>query len=154
MPVLNALLKSCRPGGFELVEALWSAGAFEERLLATKLLGAVARQDPVRALRFVTAVSRDLSDWAICDTLATQGIRPIALGQRNAIFALAECLAGSKHLWERRLAVVLLLNFAAIPTERLAIRRILAPIRSEKEPYVQKALAWIDKDLRKQGGVR
>jgi hypothetical protein len=23
VPVLNALVKSCRPGGFELVEALW-----------------------------------------------------------------------------------------------------------------------------------
>jgi len=147
--VLNALVKYCRPGGFELVEALWRSGAFEERLLAAKLLGAVARQDPARALGFVRTVSKDLSDWAVCDTLGTQGIRPIALAQRNAIFAIAEQLTRSRRLWERRLGIVLLLNFAAIPRERAAIRRTLAPLRSDKEPYIQKALAWIDKDLRK-----
>lgn len=149
VPVLNALVKSCRPGGFELVEALWRSGAFEERLLATKLLGAVAQQDPVRALGFVRMVSKDLSDWAVCDTLGTQGIRPIALAQRNAIFALAERLTRSRHLWERRLGIVLLLNFAALPRERAAIRRLLAPLRSDKEPYIKKALTWIDKDLRR-----
>jgi hypothetical protein len=41
--VLNGLVRVCRPGGFELIEAVWRSGAFEERLLATKVLGAVAR---------------------------------------------------------------------------------------------------------------
>jgi 3-methyladenine DNA glycosylase AlkD len=149
VPVLNTLVKSCRPGGFELVEALWRSGAFEERLLATKLLGAVAKQDPVRALGFVRMVSKDLSDWAVCDTLGTQGLRPIALAQRSAIFALAEQLTRSRLMWERRLGIVLLLNFARIPTERAAIRRTIEPLRSDKEPYVKKALTWIDKDLRR-----
>jgi 3-methyladenine DNA glycosylase AlkD len=150
VPVLNALVKTCRAGGFELVEALWSSGAFEERLLAAKLLGAVARQDPKRTLRFISTASKDLSDWAICDTLGTQGIRPIALARRDAMFALAERLTLSRRLWERRLGIVLLLNFAAIPAERAAIRRIIAPLRSDKEPYVQKALTWLDKDLSKR----
>lgn len=149
VPVLNALVKSCRPGGFELVEALWRAGAFEERLLATKLLGAVARQDPTRTLAFVSTASKDLSDWAVCDTLGTQSVRPIAVAQRDKVFALAERLTRSRRLWERRLGIVLLLNFAAIPTERSAIRKVLAPLRSDTEPYVQKALTWIDKDLNK-----
>jgi 3-methyladenine DNA glycosylase AlkD len=150
VPVLNALVKSCRTGGFELAEALWSAGAFEERLLATKLLGAVARQDPERTLRFVSTASKDLSDWAVCDTLGTQGVRSIALARRDEIFALAERLVRSRHLWERRLGIVLLLNFAVITAERAVIRRIVAPLRSDKEPYVQKALTWLDKDLSKK----
>lgn len=149
VPVLNALVKSCRPGGFELVEALWRSGAFEERLLAAKLLGAVARQDPVRALAFVNTASKDLSDWVVCDTLGTQGVRPIAPTQQRSIVAMAERLSRSRHLWDRRLAVVLLLNFAGVPKERPTIRRILAPLRSDKEPYIRKALAWIDKDLSK-----
>ena len=131
------------------MEALWRSGAFEERLLAAKLLGTVAKKDPVRALGFVRMASKDLSDWAVCDTLGTQGIRPIALAQRNGIFALAEQLTQSRHLWKRRLGIVLLLNFAAHPTERGAIRRVLAPLRSDKEPYIKKALTWIDKDLRR-----
>jgi 3-methyladenine DNA glycosylase AlkD len=149
VPVLNALVKSCRPGGFELVEALWRAGAFEERLLAAKVLGAVARQDPVRALEFVNTASKDLSDWAVCDTLGTQGVRAIALAERRTIVAMAERLTRSRHLWARRLAIVLLLNVAGVREERATIRRILAPLRSDKEPYIQKALAWIDKDLSK-----
>jgi len=149
VPVLNALVKSCRPGGFELVESLWRSGAFEEQLLATKLLGAIARQDPMRALGFVRTASKDLSDWAICDTLGTHGVRSIALAHRDAVFALAERLTRSRRLWERRLGIVLLLNFALIPTERAAIRRTIEPLRSDKEPYIKKALAWIDKDLHK-----
>jgi 3-methyladenine DNA glycosylase AlkD len=149
VPVLNALVRSCRPGGFELVEALWRSGAFEERLLAAKLLGAIARQDPVRALQFVKTASKDLSDWAVCDTLGTQGVRPIALAQRKTIVAMAERLTRSRHLWARRLAIVLLLHVAVDPTKRATIRRILAPLRSDKEPYIRKALAWIDRDLAK-----
>jgi 3-methyladenine DNA glycosylase AlkD len=149
VPVLNALVKSCRPGGFELVEALWRSGAFEERLLAAKLLGAIARQDPVRALAFVNTASKDLSDWVVCDTLGTQGVRPIALAQRKTIVAMAERLTRSRHLWGRRLAIVLLLDVAADPTERAAVRRILAPLRSDREPYIRKALTWIYKDLGK-----
>jgi 3-methyladenine DNA glycosylase AlkD len=149
VPVLNALVKSCRPGGFELVEALWRSGAFEERLLAAKLLGALARQDPARALAFINAASKDLSDWAVCDTLGTQGVRPIAPTQHRSIVAMAERLSRSRRLWGRRLAIVLLLNFASVSKERATIRRILAPLRSDKEPYIRKALAWIDKALSK-----
>ena len=149
VPVLNALVKSGRPGGFELVEALWRSGAFEERLLAAKLLGAVARQDPVRALAFVDTASKDLSDWAVCDTLGTQGVRPIATTQRTSIVAMAGRLSESRHLWDRRLAIVLLLHFARVPKERATIRKLLAPLRSDQEPYIQKALAWIDNDLSK-----
>ena len=117
--------------------------------MAAKLLGAVALQDPRRALEFVNTVSEDLSDWAVCDTLGTQGVRPIALAQRKTIVALARRLTRSHHLWARRLAIVLLLNLAIDPTERKTIQRILAPLRSDREPYIRKALAWIDKDLGK-----
>ncbi|HLE61814.1 MAG TPA: DNA alkylation repair protein, partial [Pyrinomonadaceae bacterium] len=33
VPLLNQLAKEHREGGFDLAEALWTAGAFEERLL-------------------------------------------------------------------------------------------------------------------------
>jgi 3-methyladenine DNA glycosylase AlkD len=83
----------------------------------------------------------------VCDTLGTQGVRPIAQAQRDAIFALSERLTRSRRMWERRLGIVLLLNFAAIPKERSAIRKMLVPMRSDTEPYIRKALMWIDKDL-------
>jgi hypothetical protein len=69
--------------------------------------------------------------------------------QRTRIGAMAERLTRSRRLWERRLAIVLLWHFARAPRERASIRRILVPLRAEKEPYIRKALTWIDKDLSK-----
>jgi 3-methyladenine DNA glycosylase AlkD len=147
VPDLNALVTACRPGGFALAEALWNSGAFEERLLAAKLLGAVCRSDPARALRFVAAVSTELSDWAVCDTLGTQGVRAIAQTQREAVFALAEQLIRSKTMWSRRLGIVLLLNFATDRRAHGPIRRLIAPLEKDPEPYIRKAMTWIEKDL-------
>jgi 3-methyladenine DNA glycosylase AlkD len=98
-------------------------------------------------LGFVSTASKDLSDWAVCDTLGTQGIRSIAAAQRDAMFILAERLTRSRRPCERRLGIVLLLNFASISKERAAIRKVPAPLRSDKESYGRKALTWIDKDL-------
>jgi len=147
LPILNALVKETRSGGFGLVEELWQAGAFEERLLASKLLGAVAKRDPARALKFLRKAATDVGDWVICDTIATQGIRPLARTHTAELFELAESITPSKSVWKRRLGIVLLLNFAKQRESRAAIRKILAPLRTDSEPYVRKALTWIDKDL-------
>ena len=40
-PVLNVMAKKYKEGGFDLVNELWSSGAFEERLLAAKLLNII-----------------------------------------------------------------------------------------------------------------
>ena len=50
LPLLNQIVKEHRAGGFELSEALWKSGAFEEKLLAAKLLGSSCKKDPDRAL--------------------------------------------------------------------------------------------------------
>lgn len=44
MPVLNDLAKQFKAGGFELVKELWDAGAFEEKILAVKILGCIAKR--------------------------------------------------------------------------------------------------------------
>jgi len=49
LPLLNQIAKEHREGGFELAEALWKSGAFEETLLAAKLLGSSCKKDPDRA---------------------------------------------------------------------------------------------------------
>jgi 3-methyladenine DNA glycosylase AlkD len=147
VPVLNALVKECHPGGFELVEALWRSGAFEEQLLAAKLLGAIARVDPDRSLVFVAGADNAISDWAVCDTLGMQGVRAIAKARRDEIFSIAQQLLRADRHWARRLGIVLLLHFAKVENERPAIRRMLAPLRADREHYIRKALVWIDKDL-------
>ena len=42
--LLNQIAKKHREGGFELAEALWKSGAFEEKLLAAKLLGSSCKK--------------------------------------------------------------------------------------------------------------
>ena len=40
-PVLNMMAKKYKEAGFELVKELWNSGAFEEKLLAGKLLNVI-----------------------------------------------------------------------------------------------------------------
>ena len=44
LPLLNQIAKEHREGGFELVEALWKSGAFEEKLLAANYSEAPAKK--------------------------------------------------------------------------------------------------------------
>ena len=149
VPLLNQLEKEHREGGFELAEALWKAGAFEERLLAAKLLGSSCKKDPDRALKLAKQFATQISDWAVCDTLGMQGLRGIAGQKRVELFALSNKLAKSKNPWERRLAVVLLTNFVKEKGARAQIKEILDRLSGDTEYYVKKAVEWLRRDLEK-----
>src|SRR6266487_4653135 len=61
MPVLNELAKQFKEDGFDLVTELWNAGSLEERILAGKLLGKIAKQDPEHALQLVEKFSAEIT---------------------------------------------------------------------------------------------
>jgi 3-methyladenine DNA glycosylase AlkD len=106
VPLLNKLAKEHRDGGFELAEALWTAGAFEEKLLATKLLGSLCKKDPEQTLRLAQKFAPQVSDWAVCDTLGMQALKGIAPKRQRELLASSNKLIRSKNPWERRLALV------------------------------------------------
>ena len=143
VPQLNELAKKFKKCGFELVEELWRAGAFEEKLLASKILGKICKKGPNRTLKLVKRFSREIRDWAVCDTLATQGIRGIAKIKKDEIFAISEKLIKSKNFWQKRFAIVLLINFAKEKSLRKDIERIIKTVENDKEYYVRKAVEWI-----------
>ncbi len=87
LPLLNQIAKEHREGGFELAEALWKSGAFEEKLLAAKLLGSSCKKNPDRALTLAKKFAAQISDWAVCDTLGMQGVKGIALKKQIELFA-------------------------------------------------------------------
>lgn len=58
MPLLNQLAKQFKEGGFELVHQLWQSGAFEEKILAAKILGIIAKKDAKRSLELVHEFSK------------------------------------------------------------------------------------------------
>ena len=149
LPLLNQIAKEHREGGFELAEALWKSGAFEEKLLAAKLLGSSCKKDPDRALTLAKTFAAQISDWAVCDTLGMQGVKGIALEKQIELFAWSNKLVKSRNLWERRLSLVLLTHFVKDRNSRTQIEKTLARLGDDKEHYVRKAVEWLQNDLRK-----
>ena len=104
MPYLNEMAKKYKAGGFDLVNELWQSGAFEERILAAKMLREVCKKDPKLTLKLVAGFSKEISDWAICDTLGMQSLKPVAKKMQKEIFNLSGRLIRSKNLWQRRIS--------------------------------------------------
>jgi 3-methyladenine DNA glycosylase AlkD len=107
LPVINQLAKDYKAGGFDLVEALWTAGSLEEKMLAAKMMAFCAKKEPTRALKLLESFSVDIADWAVCDTLGMQSLKPIVKTHQKEIFALSKKLNKSKNFWQRRLSLVL-----------------------------------------------
>jgi 3-methyladenine DNA glycosylase AlkD len=125
--------------------------AFEERLLAVKMLGCVCRKDPERALRLVETFSAQVNDWAVCDTLATQSVRAIAKKMQSELLELSGRLVKLPNFWERRFAAVLLTNYAKPIELRKRVLGILRHAEDDREHYVRKAVEWLRRDLEKGG---
>src|SRR4030095_1211038 len=98
-PVLNVLAKKYKEGGFDLVKELWDARAFEEKLLAAKLLNVICKKDPLLSLKLVAGFSKDISNWAECDAVGMQSLKPVAKKIQKEIFELSAKLVKSKNLW-------------------------------------------------------
>ncbi|MGC4035041.1 MAG: DNA alkylation repair protein [Chitinophagaceae bacterium] len=149
MPFLNELAGKFKEGGFELVEELWNAGAFEEKILAAKLLGKIARQNPEHSIRLVSLFSKNIGNWAVCDAIGMQSLKPIVKTHREKIFALAKKLNGSKDLWQRRLSLALVEWYTRIPELHSEIEKLIANLEKDDEYYVQKAIVWIRRNFKK-----
>jgi 3-methyladenine DNA glycosylase AlkD len=147
--VINELAKEYKNGGIPLVEALWKSGAYEERLLAAKILAKHAKKNPDKTLQLVHDYSTDLIDWAICDTLGMQTVKPIIVSHKKEIFQLSDELIRSKNLWQRRLALVMLEYYTRFPDMHPKIRKQISIVKNDAEHYVKKAVKWLERDLGK-----
>lgn len=150
MPLLNELCKELKDGGFPLVYALWKNGAFEEKMLAAKLIGKLSKKQPWEALEAVEKFSASIKDWAICDTLGMQSLKPIAATHQNEIFSLAKKLNRSDNFWQRRLSLVLVEVFAKDVKLHPAIHNLIDHLKTDKEYYVKKAITWLNKSMQKR----
>jgi 3-methyladenine DNA glycosylase AlkD len=149
-PFLNELAVRFKSGGFDLVEQLWKSGAWEEKILAGKLLGKIARQDPERSLQLVESFSKDISDWAVCDTLGMQALKPIAKTHHAALFDMASRLNTSANLWQRRLSLVLVEWYTRDASFHPAINKLVKTLENDNEYYVRKAIVWIKRNFVKK----
>ncbi len=149
MPVLNELAKEYKSGGFELAEALWKSGMMEEKMLAAKLVGQVAKKDPERTLKLIGQFAPGIDNWAVCDTIGMQSIKPIVKTHQQEIFALAKKYNRSTNFWERRLSLVLVEWYTRIPELHPEIKQLIKPLENDPEYYVRKAVTWINKNFAK-----
>ena len=149
MPFLNELAGTYKNGGFELVEALWKAGALEEKVLAVKILGRIAKKDPERSLKMITLFARNIGNWAVCDAMGMQGLKPILKTHQQQIFELAEKYNQSSDFWQRRLSLVLVEWYTRIKELHPEIKKLVKALENDEEYYVRKAIVWIKKNLEK-----
>jgi 3-methyladenine DNA glycosylase AlkD len=148
-PVLNLLAKKYKEGGFDLAKQLWSSGAFEEKLLAAKLLNVSSKKDPLLSLKLVAGFSKDISDWAVCDALGMQSLKPVAKIIQKEIFDLSSKLIKSKNLWERRLSLVIIEAFTKDKSLHPEIMKRVKMLENDEEYYVKKAVVWIKRNFEK-----
>ena len=148
-PVLNVMAKKYKEGGFDLVKELWDSGAFEEKLLAAKLLNVICKRDPPLSLKIVAAFSKDISDWATCDSIGMQSLKPVAKKIQKEIFELSAKLVKSKNLWERRLSLVLIEVFTKDRSLHPEIVKRVKMLENDEEYYVKKAVVWIKRNFEK-----
>ena len=148
-PVLNEMAKKYKEGGFDLIKELWRSGAFEEKLLAAKLLNVICRKDPMLSLELVTSFTKDISDWAVCDTVGMQSLKPVAEKIQKEIFSLSAKLIKSKNLWERRLSLVIIEVFTKDKSLQSEIMNRVKMLENDEEYYVRKAVDWLKRNLKK-----
>jgi len=148
-PVLNVLAKKYKEGGFDLVKELWDSGAFEERLLAAKLLNVICKKDPLLSLKLVAGFSKDISNWAVCDAVGMQSLKPVAKKIQKEIFDLSAKLVRSKNLWERRLSLVIIEVFTKDRSLHPDIMKRITMLEKDEEYYVKKAVVWIKRNFEK-----
>ena len=148
-PILNLMAKKYKEGGFELVNALWRSGAFEEKMLAAKMLREICRKDPALALKVVASFSGGISDWAVCDTLGMQSLKPVAKKIQKEIFELSARLLRSKNFWERRLSLVIIEVFTKDKAFHPEIMRRVMVLEKDDGYYVRKAVVWIKSSFKK-----
>jgi 3-methyladenine DNA glycosylase AlkD len=148
-PELNELAKKYKHGGFELIKELWTSGAFEEKVLAAKLLREVCKQDPTGSVALVARFSKDIADWAVCDALGMQSLKPVAKKMQQEIFDLSAKLMKSENFWERRLSLVIIEVFTQDKLLQPEIKRRIKALKHDKEYYVKKAVEWIKRNFEK-----
>ena len=148
-PVLNELSARFKAGGFELVKILWDAGAYEEKIIAAKILQKIAKKDPARSLELVQYFAAGIDNWAVCDTIGMQALQTIVKTHQKEIFALAKKYNRSANPWERRLSLVLVEWYTRDKTLHDEIKKLVAPLENDKEYYVKKAVVWINKNFEK-----
>ena len=149
-PLLNELAKKYKEGSFDLANELWSSDSLEEKIIAIKIIEKVGKNDPSQVLRLFKEFSGKIDNWAVCDGLGMQFLRGIVKTHQRQIFDLATKLNRSKNPWHRRLSLVMVEWYTRKGETHKEIRNLVKNLEDDKEYYVKKAVAWINRNFKKR----
>lgn len=149
MPFINEIVKDYKGFGIPLVEILWKNASHEERLIAAKILGKHAKKNPDKTFQLVFDYSQDLYDWAICDTLAMQSLKPLVEKYKKEIWEISDELITSKNEWQRRFGLVMIEYYTRYKKDHPAIKKQLDKVKNDEMHYVRKAVSWIEREIKK-----
>lgn len=126
----------------DFLDALWGAELYENKMLYGFCLEALA--ECPEYLEEVRLRLPDCENWAVCDTISTNGLYAILRKNSGAVLREFETWVRDSDIWVRRAVPA---SFAAyvIHEEEIDIRRLLSllrPLMSDPEPYVKKGVSW------------
>ena len=99
------------------------------------------------SLTLVAGFSKDISNWAVCDAVGMQSLKPVAGKIQKEIFDLSAKLVRSKNLWERRLSLVIIEVFTKDRSLHPEIMKRVKMLENDEEYYVKKAVVWIKRNF-------
>lgn len=128
----------------EVAEDLFKSRVFDLQLAGVFLAGNCKIKD----IGIIEKWFDYINDWAVCDTLSTEVITDILVGDHTAINRIFSW-SKSPNQWIRRVALVTTVKLKDKITnwESLA-EKILILFDQEKEPIVKKAVEWLKKELK------
>ncbi len=112
-------------------------------------MNVICKKNPELSLKLVAAFSKDISNWAECDTIGMQALKPVAKKIQKETFDLSAKLMKSKNLWERRLSLVIIEVYTKDKTLQPEIMKRAGALENDQEYYVKKAVDWIKRNFNK-----
>lgn len=147
-------------GRLDVAEGLWRSNVHEARVAAAKLLtqARIKTLEP-ETWQLIASWTPDFDAWAIADHAVSAGSRRLSAHPER--LDEVEAWTQSNHMWTRRAALVITLPWCKqrhpSAEETAARERILgwaAGYVTDKEWFIQKAIAWWLRDLSKRDPAR
>lgn len=137
---------------FSLLKCLWLSDSLEAQIITSKILSKIGRKEPEKTLIFIKSLLNNINNWAVCDTLATQGLRGIINKIGEEILPLAIQNIKGKNKWIKRFDVVTIVELTHNKKLKIPKRvfNIIKPLMTAEDSDIKKAIAWALREISKK----
>jgi len=118
---------------------------FEEKIAGIILLGYTLKRNKKEFFDFSVVekmFDKDINNWALCDTMATDVIAPLIEIQPSYISQIMDWI-DSENRWKRRAAIVSIIKAKGLNDKKEITNKILERLKYDNDYFVKKALDWL-----------